>query len=236
MEPVALSSVQCLFQFEIHCLPDFTLICKCHLRRSGENNLKWCKNKIWKKPPKNKQGRVLQAHSKNTSFGCFVLIRIAELCTVNMGWNTVITEGIYCHWNSTEDLSIYLSELSSTVSVISIISLRLNNQKKYNQNLKACMNACMCIYTVSVFVYLYKCRFYIQQMCRFVRLSPYFVFFSPQHVGFVQQTVSFVNLRLLALRVYWNDTRCVSHHKRTQKSWMSRLYSPVPGRGVTFHY
>lgn len=45
MEPVALSSVQCLFQFEIHCLPDFTLICKCHLSRSDGNNLQWCKKK-----------------------------------------------------------------------------------------------------------------------------------------------------------------------------------------------
>lgn len=41
MEPVALSSVQCLFQFEIHCPPDFTLICKCHLSRSDGNNLQW---------------------------------------------------------------------------------------------------------------------------------------------------------------------------------------------------
>lgn len=45
MGPVALSSVQCLFQFEIHCLPDFTLICKCHLSRSDGNNLQWCKKK-----------------------------------------------------------------------------------------------------------------------------------------------------------------------------------------------
>lgn len=41
MEPVALSSVQCLFQFQIHCLPDFPLICKCHLNRNDGNHLQW---------------------------------------------------------------------------------------------------------------------------------------------------------------------------------------------------
>lgn len=236
MEPVALSSVQCLFQFEIHCLPDFTLICKCHLRRSGENNLKWCKNKTWKKK-KNRKGRVLQTHSENTSFGCFFfLVRIAELCTVSVGWDCYYWGKLLSlkfSWRSIYPF-IYLSELSSAVSVISIISSRLNNQKKYNQNLKACMNACMCIDTVCVFVRLYKCRFYVQQMCRCVRLSPYF---SPPACRVCEAKGLLCQPEAAgAACVYLNDTRCVSHHKRAQKSWMSRLYSPVPGRGVTFHY
>lgn len=41
MEPMALSSVQCLFQFQIHCLPDFPVICKCHLNRNDGNHLQW---------------------------------------------------------------------------------------------------------------------------------------------------------------------------------------------------
>lgn len=57
MEPVALSSVQCLFQFEIHCLPDFTLICKCHLSRSDGNNLQWCKKIDIKKHKRKKKLR-----------------------------------------------------------------------------------------------------------------------------------------------------------------------------------
>ena len=55
MEPVALSSVQCLFQFEIHCLPDFTLICKCHLSGSDGNNLQWCKKKAVQKKQKGRK-------------------------------------------------------------------------------------------------------------------------------------------------------------------------------------
>lgn len=78
MEPVALSSVQCLFQFEIHCLPDFTLICKCHLSRSRGNNLQWFKGKIYKKRRRNYERRRL--NSKNHA--CLVILvfrRIGKL-------------------------------------------------------------------------------------------------------------------------------------------------------------
>lgn len=78
MEPVALSSVQCLFQFEIHCLPDFTLICKCHLSRNDGNNLQWCKKKdIKKKAGENKMrggSGANMANSVNHVFLCLGLL------------------------------------------------------------------------------------------------------------------------------------------------------------------
>lgn len=113
MEPVALSSVQCLFQFEIHCLPDFTLICKCHLSRSRGNNLQWCKGKIYKKRRRKYERRRL--NSKNHA--CLVILAFRRIGKLYL-WveEYFLLEEMHCDPVKKKDFSCFLRKRKMLIS------------------------------------------------------------------------------------------------------------------------